>query len=81
MAKYLLGKLSILCFLWVNRHPTIMANTKKEILALMDKVSKLITSEEVQMNHKRIATNVLIRNVHSLNVRGIRLLSSKESEG
>ena len=30
---------------------TIMANTKKELLALMDKVSKLITSEEVQMNN------------------------------
>lgn len=29
---------------------TILANTKKEIMALMDKVSKLITSEEVQKN-------------------------------
>ena len=39
---------------------TIMANTKKEILALMDKVSKLITSEEVHMNNntKGIKLNV-----------------------
>uniref|UniRef100_A0A6C0EMI6 Uncharacterized protein n=1 Tax=viral metagenome TaxID=1070528 RepID=A0A6C0EMI6_9ZZZZ len=39
---------------------TIMANTKKEILALMDKVSKLITSEEAQMNNntKGIKLNV-----------------------
>jgi len=39
---------------------TIMANTKKEILALMNKVSKLITSEETQMdaNTKGIQLNV-----------------------
>ena len=39
---------------------TIMKNTKKEILALMDKVSKLITSEEAQMNNntKGIKLNV-----------------------
>ena len=39
---------------------TIMKNAKKEILALMDKVSKLIKSEEQQMNTntKDIALNV-----------------------
>ena len=39
---------------------TILANTKKEILTLMNKVSKLITSEEAQMNNntKGIKLNV-----------------------
>mgnify|MGYP006445502049 FL=1 len=39
---------------------TILANTKKEILTLMNKVSKLITSDEAQMNNntKGIKLNV-----------------------
>jgi len=36
----------------------IMANAKKEILALMDKVSKLITSDQMNNNTKGIKLNV-----------------------
>lgn len=42
---------------------TIMANTKKEILALMDKVSKLITSEEVQMNNNTDGIKLNVKHV------------------
>ena len=42
---------------------TIMANTKKEILALMDKVSKLITSEETQMNNNTNGINLNVKHV------------------
>ena len=42
---------------------TIMKNAKKEILALMDKVSKLITSEEAQMNNNTNGINLNVKHV------------------
>ena len=45
---------------------TIMANTKKEILALIDKVSKLITSEEKQMNDNTKGIQLNLKHVKQM---------------
>ena len=42
---------------------TILANTKKEILTLMNKVSKLITSDEAQMNNNTKGIKLNIKHV------------------
>jgi len=42
---------------------TILANTKKEILALINKVSKLITSDEAQMNNNTKGIKLNIKHV------------------
>jgi len=45
---------------------TIMANTKKEILALMDKVSKLISSAESQMNKNTDGIKLNVKHVNQM---------------
>jgi len=45
---------------------TVIANTKKDILALMDKVSKLITSEETQMNNNTKGIELNLKHVKQM---------------